>query len=284
MKINFNNKNQYALIGYPLGHSMSGVIHKELFKLSNIPAHYDLTEVAPEDLDNAVESKLKFLRGFNVTIPHKINIIPHLDEISPRAKLFGAVNTVDVCDGKLIGHNTDCSGFLRALDMAGITLGGKVLLLGSGGVARMIAFESIIAESDLTIAVRESDIPFAQTIKQEIKDKLGKDCKVILLSEAQGGYDLVINGTPVGMHPNVDACPVDEKVITSSKAVFDVIYNPIETKFIKYAKSAGIKYSSGLSMLVWQAAVAQEIWNNVKFSKDDIQKVIKITEEELAKQ
>jgi shikimate dehydrogenase len=148
----------------------------------------------------------------------------------------------------------------------------------------MIAFESIIAESDLTIAVRESDIPFAQTIKQEIKDKLGKDCKVILLSEAQGGYDLVINGTPVGMHPNVDACPVDEKVITSSKAVFDVIYNPIETKFIKYAKSAGIKYSSGLSMLVWQAAVAQEIWNNVKFSKDDIQKVIKITEEELAKQ
>jgi shikimate dehydrogenase len=263
---------------------MSGVIHKELFKLSNIPAHYDLTEVAPEDLDNAVESKLKFLRGFNVTIPHKINIIPHLDEISPRAKLFGAVNTVDVCDGKLIGHNTDCSGFLRALDMAGITLGGKVLLLGSGGVARMIAFESIIAESDLTIAVRESDIPFAQTIKQEIKDKLGKDCKVILLSEAQGGYDLVINGTPVGMHPNVDACPVDEKVITSSKAVFDVIYNPIETKFIKYAKSAGIKYSSGLSMLVWQAAVAQEIWNNVKFSKDDIQKVIKITEEELAKQ
>jgi shikimate dehydrogenase len=283
MKIDFNGKKAFALIGFPLGHSMSGVIHKELFKLSKTNASYELTEVAPEDLQGAVENKLNALKGFNVTIPHKINIIPYLDELSPRAKLFGAVNTVEVRDNKLIGHNTDCSGFLRALHMADITLGGKVLLLGSGGVARMIAFESILADADLTIAVRESDIPAGETIKQEIKDKLGKDCKVILLSDAKGEYDLIINGTPVGMYPNVDACPIDEKIISSSKAVFDVIYNPIETKFISYAKSAGIKYSSGLSMLVWQAAIAQEIWNDVKFSNEDIQKVIEITEGELTK-
>lgn len=283
MKVDFENKNRFALIGYPLGHSMSAVIHKELFKISGIDAAYTLTEVAPGELEDKFNTELKALNGFNVTIPHKINIIPCLDELSARAKLFGAVNTVDVRADKIVGHNTDCSGFLRALDMADITLGGRVLLLGSGGVARMIAFESILADADLTIAVRDSDIPAANIIKQEIADKLGKDCRVILLSEAEGGYDLVINGTPVGMYPNIDACPVDEKVITTSKAVFDVIYNPIETKLIKYAKKAGIKWSGGLSMLVWQAAVAEEIWNDVRFSNEDIRKVIEITERELGK-
>lgn len=283
MKVDFENKNRFALIGYPLGHSMSAVIHRELFKISGMDAAYTLKEVAPEDLKSMFDTELKTLNGFNVTIPHKIDIIPCLDELSPRAELFGAVNTVDVKEDKTVGHNTDCSGFLRAIDMAGITLGGRVLLLGSGGVARMIAFESILADADLTIAVRESDIPAANVIKQEIKDKLGKDCKIILLSEAKGGYDLVVNGTPVGMYPNVDSCPVEEGVIASSKAAFDVIYNPIETKFTKYAKAAGVKCSSGLSMLVWQAAVAQEIWNKVKFSKEDIKAVIDITEKELVK-
>lgn len=283
MKVDFENKSRFALIGYPLGHSMSAVIHKELFKICGIDADYSLIEAAPENLEAEFNTQLKNLKGFNVTIPHKINIIPYLDDLSARAKLFGAVNTVDIKDDRIVGHNTDCSGFLRALDMAGITLGGKVLLSGSGGVARMIAFESILADADLTIAVRESDIPAANVIKQEIQDKLGRECKIILLSEAEGGYDLVINGTPVGMYPNTDSCPVDEKVITTSKAAFDVIYNPIETKFTKYAKKAGIKWSSGLSMLVWQAAVAEEIWNDVKFSNDDIRKVIDITEKELVK-
>jgi shikimate dehydrogenase len=167
--------------------------------------------------------------------------------------------------------------------MANIKLGGKVLLCGSGGVARMIAFEAILADADLTIAVREADVPFANQIKQEINDKLGKDCKIILLNQAEKGYDLIVNGTPVGMYPNVDACPLSEEVIKSAGAVFDVIYNPIETKLIKYAKQAGLKCSSGLSMLVWQAAVAEEIWNGVKFTYDDINKVIAITEKELEK-
>ena len=135
----------------------------------------------------------------------------------------------------------------------------------------------------MTIAVRESGIPSADKIKKEIKEKLNKDCKVILLSEATGGYDLVINGTPVGMYPHMDACPVSKDVVATSKAAFDVIYNPQETVFLKYAREAGIKYSGGLSMLVWQAAVAQEIWNGVKFSNEDIAKVIEITQKELEK-
>lgn len=282
MKLRNPDKKHFGLIGYPLGHSMSGVIHKELIRISNIDADYTMIEVEIEKLGEKFESELKLLNGFNVTIPHKINIIPCLDGLSTRAELFGAVNTVDVSD-KITGHNTDCSGFLRALEMADIELGGDVLLLGSGGVSRMIAFESILAGANLTIAVREADVEAANALKQEIESKLSKSCEVILLSEAKGGYDLVINGTPVGMFPHVDACPVDKDVIQSSKAVFDVIYNPQETMFIKYAKDAGIKYSSGLSMLVWQAAVAEEIWNGVKFTFEDIEEVIAITQKELEK-
>lgn len=282
MTADTKNKKHFALIGYPLGHSMSAVIHKELFAISGVDADYNMIEVEPERLASAFENELKSLNGFNVTIPHKINIIPCLDDLSKRADLFGAVNTVDVGD-KITGHNTDCTGFLRALEMADIELGGRVLLLGSGGVARMIAFEAILAGADLTIAVRDADVDAANVIKNEIENKTGKSCKVILLSEAEGGYDLVINGTPVGMHPNVDACPVDKSVIQSSKSAFDVIYNPQETLFIKYAKEAGLKYSGGLSMLVWQAAVAEEIWNGVEFSFDDIERVIEITQRELEK-
>ncbi len=273
----------YGLTGYPLGHSMSQVIHKALFEICEIDATYFMVETPPEELGKAFKETLSALRGFNVTIPHKIDIIKYLDELSPRAKLFGAVNTVDVREDKLIGHNTDCAGFLSALKMADIELGGKVLLLGSGGVSRMIAFESILADADLTIAVRESDIPAANEIRREIKVNLSRDCKITLLSQATGGYDLVINGTPVGMYPHTDACPVTKDVIASSKAAFDVVYNPEETVFLKYAKEAGIKYSGGLPMLVWQAAVAQEIWNGYTFSDDDIKKVIEITQKELAK-
>lgn len=273
----------YGLTGHPLGHSMSPIIHRELFKISGVDASYGLYETPSENLGEEFEKTLSALRGFNVTIPHKINIIEYLDELSPRAELFGAVNTVDVREDKIVGYNTDCTGFLSALKMADIELGGNVLLLGCGGVARMIAFESLLADAKLTIAVRKEDIKAANELKKEIFEKLNKSCNIILLEDAGEGYDLVINATPVGMYPKVDACPVDERVVAKAGAVFDVIYNPQETVFIKYAKKAGIKYSGGLSMLVWQAAVAQEIWNGVKFSNDDIERVIEITQKELEK-
>lgn len=274
--------NNFCLIGYPLGHSMSPVIHRELFKIKNIDANYNLNEIAPENLENEY-SKLKKLDGFNVTIPHKTGIIPMLDGLSQRAQLFGAVNTVKIESGKATGHNTDCFGFLRALEMAGIKLGGKVLLCGSGGVSRMFAFESILAGADLTIAVRDDDIPAANLIKSEIKDKLDKDAKVISLSEVEGEFDLLINGTPVGMFPKVDASVLPKEKVQKCKAVFDAVYNPQETLILKYAKEAGIKYSNGLPMLVWQAAVAQEIWFDTEFAMDDIKKVLKITQEEMEK-
>ncbi|MDD6729231.1 MAG: shikimate dehydrogenase [Eubacteriales bacterium] len=273
---------KFCLIGYPLGHSMSPVIHKELFKINNIDASYELNEISPEDLSRNFES-LKEYDGFNVTIPHKTGIIPALDNLSERAELFGAVNTVDVKDGKAYGHNTDCFGFLRALEMADIKLGGKALVCGSGGVSRMFAFESVLAGADLTIAVRDDDIDAAMLIKKEISDKLKKDVEVKRLADVNEEYDVMINGTPVGMFPHVDACVLSKEQVQKCGAVFDAVYNPRETLLIKYAKEAGIKCSNGLPMLVWQAAVAQEIWFGVKFTMDDVKKVLDITEREMEK-
>ncbi|GFI71878.1 shikimate dehydrogenase (NADP(+)) [Clostridiales bacterium] len=272
---------QFGLTGYPLGHSLSPVIHRELFKIGGINGEYNLFEISPDALKNEF-SKLTGLDGFNVTIPHKIDVIPLLDELDERAALFGAVNTVKP-GKKLKGYNTDCYGFLRAIKMADIDLSGNVLLCGSGGVARMFAFEAALAGCSLTIAVRDNDIPSANILAEEIKNKLNKNAKVLNLKEVNESYNLIINGTPVGMHPNINACILPKEIIQKADAVFDAIYNPEETLFVKYAKEAGIKYSNGLSMLVWQAAVAEEIWNDIKFTEKDIQKVIEITKKELKK-
>ena len=270
----------FGLTGYPLGHSLSPVIHRELFKISGIDGAYALYEISPEQLGNDIAALKNSLCGFNVTIPHKVEIIPFLDELDEKAALFSAVNTVKVGE-KCVGYNTDCIGFLRALDMADIALAGRVLLCGAGGVARMFAFEAALAGCDLTIAARDEDSPAANVIKTEIKEKLNKDARVINLKDVADGYDLIINGTPVGMYPNVNACVLPKEVIQKSGAVFDAIYNPEETQFIKYAKEAGIKYSNGLSMLVLQAVAAEEIWNDIAFSEADIRKVIEITKAEL---
>lgn len=272
----------FGLTGYPLGHSMSPIIHRELCALAGIDADYRLFEISPEELGGKI-GELKKLTGFNVTIPHKIEIIKYLDGLDERASLFGAVNTVKADGEALKGFNTDCFGFLRALSMAGIALSGDVLVCGAGGVSRMFAFEAALADCRLTIAVRKDDIPFARQIKAEIREKLNKDCLVMLLSEVSDGYDLIINGTPLGMFPNVDASVLPRETVIKSKAVFDAVYNPQETLFIKYAKEGGLKYTNGLPMLVWQAAVAEEIWNGVEFTVDDIKKVLEITQKELDK-
>lgn len=271
---------KFGLIGFPLGHSMSPLIHKELFRLNGIDATYELREINPDNFA-ADFGELEQLDGFNVTIPHKVGVIPYLDSLSDRASLFGSVNTVDRRGGTLTGHNTDCSGFLRALEMADIDLSGNVLVCGSGGVSRMFAFEVVLAGANLTIAVRDADIEAGSQIINEIKERLDKDARLITLDEVEGEYDLIINGTPVGMYPNIDACVLPKEKVQKAKAVFDAVYNPMKTKLIAYAEEAGIRCSNGLPMLVWQAAVAQEIWLGVSFTMEQVRKVLEITEKEL---
>ena len=264
------SKKEYALIGFPLGHTKSPEIHKLLMERANIDGEYSARELAPESLAEA--EWLRELDGYNITIPHKSAIIPYLDKLDKKAALYGAVNTVKNEKGKSVGYNTDCEGFLRSLKSAGIKLKGRVLILGCGGVSRMFAYESVLHGADVTIAARNAEKALA--LKKEIKEKTKKDCRIITLSTASGEYDLIVNGTPVGMYPKVDDCPIGREVVERAGAVFDAIYNPSETLLLRYAKEAGVKALNGLPMLVWQAAVAEEIWNNTRFSNDDINSII----------
>ncbi len=193
------------------------------------------------------------------------------------------MNTVKTSGGEITGYNTDYKGFLKSLELSDISLGGRALVCGCGGVSRMFAAESIIKGAEVTLGIREESRKKAEALRSELKSKLGGECKIALLSEIKTGFDIIINGTPVGMYPNISASPVNCGVIKKSCAVFDAVYNPYKTALIKTAQEYGIPCLNGLAMLVIQAAAAEEIWNGVKFSDGEIKTVIGLTEEELLK-
>lgn len=252
---------------------MSPFIHKRLFFLGNIDAEYSVYDVPPENLSEMFKNELSKLNGFNITIPHKQAIIPFLDELDPKAKLYGSVNTFFNDNGIYKGYTTDPDGFLMALKSAGIPFNGRIVILGCGGVARTMAYEAVLAKNDLTLAVRDADLDMANKLKNEIQGIEKCEVKVCRIAELEGDIDVLINATPVGMYPNIDFCPVDDKIISKTKSVFDAVYNPLETLLVQKAKTNGAKATGGMSMLVWQAVVAQTKWNDVSFNNEDIDKL-----------
>lgn len=271
----------YALIGYPLGHSLSPQIHTKLFELAGIKAHYELKEIKPEELKNGYDY-LRTFTGFNITIPHKIPIIDFCSELSEGAKRYGSVNCIKNENGKSIGYNTDVLGFVKSIEQLDASLNSRVCLLGCGGVGRMMAIEAAHQGAELTMAVRTEDIPVAEGIKSEIEKALPKSkVNVINLQEMKGGYDLVINATPVGMYPKTDFSPLAKEQLDGVKYLFDAIYNPIETLLSKYAKESGVKVSTGMAMLVLQAVAAHEIWNGSEYRQSDIKALISEMEKQV---
>ena len=267
---------KYGLIGHPLGHSMSPLIHEKLFKLSGMDSTYELIDIAPENLSTDVE-KLKQLKGFNITIPHKTAIIPFADSLAESAKRYNSVNCINNSNGKFIGYNTDCDGFLRSAEL--LPIGGNVLILGCGGVGRMIAIETALHGGNITLAVIPQDIKTAQLLMAEILSKCANaSVKIELISEVKGDYDLLINATPVGMFPKTDACAVSDEIIENSASVFDVIYNPTETLLMKKARAMGKIAVGGTAMLVYQAVKAHEIWYGGEFAPEDVSEIIKQVE------
>ncbi len=247
----------YALIGHPLGHTMSPPIHKRLFELSgNLDADYIAQDIPLEKFDD-VADQLFQLNGFNITIPYKIKMLRHLDQLDLSAKRYGAVNVVK-CGEKNIGYNTDVTGFLRSIEMLGTHLTGKVLLLGCGGAGRMMAENTY---NNIKLLSPESSV------------------HITSLQAVTGKYDLILNATPSGMYPHNDECPVSPEVAGNTAFLFDAIYNPRETQLMKLAKANGAKVMGGMNMLVWQAAVSHEIWENVRYSKQDIQALVAEMEE-----
>ena len=281
--------NHFALIGHPLGHSLSPFIHARLFALSGREASYSLEDIPPADLDEALPSLLGQVQGLNVTIPHKQAVIPHLTTLEGRAALYRSVNTIAVTETGPVGYNTDAGGFLAALRDADISLGGRVALLGCGGVGRTFACEAALAGASIICAVRESDLGAGESLGAYVRDLVpGASFEVIRLSglaetAVAGDFDLLINAPPVGMYPRAEASPVDEEVLRHTAAVFDAVYNPGETRLLRMAAACGAKTAGGMPMLVWQAVEAHTCWYGGTFEAGDIRRLIADAGEELAR-
>lgn len=272
---------RYAVLGYPLEHTMSPFIHEKLFTAQGMSASYEKRELPPEALAQALPS-LRALDGFNLTIPLKSAILPFLDQLEDRAALYRAVNTVKCSQNILTGYNTDYIGFLRALESAGITLSGRVLLCGAGGAAHMMAFEAAMAGCTVTIAARPSGLSRAQSLAQEVRGKIpGANITALTYDTVSGAFDLLLNATPAGMYPHPDCMPVEANVLARCKAVFDAVYNPRETLLLRTARQTGAVCAYGMPMLVWQAASAQEIWNGRTFTAGQIAPVIEQANREM---
>lgn len=269
---------QYGLLGGKLGHSLSPAIHEAFFKRTGLTGSYQLLETAAEDLPGRMEWIKNNLAGCNVTIPHKIAVMDYLDEIAPEAAAIGAVNTIAMKGGKASGYNTDYFGFGRMLEYSGIDAAGKVtVVLGSGGAARaVVKYLADKKAAKIYLATRNP-----QTVDPHFQ-KMASRCEPI-------GYDalpaitgsVIINCTPVGMYPNVDASPVSAEITGNFDAAVDLIYNPAQTLFLKQAKDAGKLAVNGLFMLVAQAVAAQEIWQGQKYDSDLIVKIMADVERKL---
>lgn len=269
------NMKRYGLLGFPLRHTMSPPIHQRLFELEGVSDFdYTLKEYSPEELSEKISDVLA-LDGFNITIPHKVEIIKYIDELADSAKRYNSVNCVVKKDGRYIGYNTDCDGFLRSIEAAGGKLDGTVLQCGCGGVGRMIAIECVRHGAKLTVSVPEGFEDTVEPVKEYARaNGFSDDIKVVHPNEIEGKFDTLINASPVGMFPKIENCPVTEDMIANCGFVFDVIYNPERTKLMQTAEKHGIKTCGGMAMLVWQAVVAHEIWSGANYSDSDIAKLI----------
>jgi len=260
--------NFYGLIGEKLGHSLSPQIQNKILRKLNIDGTYNLFEVKRENLKSAVDG-LKALgcRGVNVTIPYKIEIMQYLDRLSKETEQIGAVNTVAFSEDGLIGCNTDYYGFGFTLKRAEVDiLNKKAVILGVGGASKAVVQYLIDnGVSEITYVSRDPEKAFEKI----------KECKIISYSDVNNieNQDIIINCTPCGMYPVMDKSPVDSSVLSKFSVAVDLIYNPVETLFLKNSRELGLRTANGIIMLVAQAAASQEIWQGTKFSYEFVEEL-----------
>lgn len=259
----------YGVIGYPISHSLSPEIHNTIFDLCHENRIYLPVSIPPQGLKDSIAMLRNSFKGFNVTIPHKETIMEYLDDIEEKALWYGAVNTVKVDNGKMTGYNTDGYGFTRSLQEEGITLKGKrILLIGAGGAARIAAHEILLQEGILTIANRSDDR--AYKLKEVLETNLkAENIEVLSLDQVEANFDCIINATPLGMSSWEGEMPVREEALRNAPWIFDMVYNPYETKLLKLGKMYGCGGKNGFSMLFYQAIKAQEIWTGKTLMEDE---------------
>ena len=248
-----NNADTYAIFGNPLAHSLSPLMHNAAFAETGIRARYILRQVGSPG-EAAREIRESGMKGASITIPFKTSIMGFLDEISEDAGRIGAVNTVVNKSGALLGANTDWSGFIMDLEDAGLAIKGKqIAVAGAGGAARAVVFGLVRAGASPVIFNRDS----------ARGERLARDfgCDFLPLGEiGKAGADMLVNTTPVGMHPLVDETILSRADLGGFEWVVDLIYNPLRTRLLREAELEGCSVRSGLGMLVRQGAEQFRLW------------------------
>lgn len=271
---------QLGIIGCPAEHSFSPAMHNYISSEMHKDYIYCAYNVKPEFLAGAIEGMRALgIRGYNVTAPHKQEVMQYLDVISEQAKLLGSVNTVVNRDGKLYGYNTDSDGFYAALKNAGIEVkGSSILMMGCGGVVRPTLVRLIQAEPD-SITVVNRTMAKAEKLSDELYKTMGFRIKTEF---DPNGYDIIINTTSAGMEPQEDVLPIDSiaeiedlDFIKPGCAAVDMIYNPSETLFLKEAKKRGARILNGLDMLIYQGVIAYELFTDSKLPDDMAERIRK---------
>lgn len=245
----------YGVLGYPISHSLSPIMHNAAFSASGLNAVYIAFET--EDIEGCAKGmKALGIKGMSITIPHKSSVMPFLDEVDDLAKKIGAINTIINGGGKLIGYNTDALGALKALEDKIELYGKTCLIIGAGGAARAIGFS--LKQSGVRLNITNRTVRRGE----ELASSLG--CPFVHLREVEGiQVDLLIQTTPVGMYPHVDQCPVPEHILKEGMVVMDIIYNPLETRLLKMAKVCGCVTVSGLKMFINQGAEQFRLWTGI---------------------
>ena len=279
----FTGKTKFmGVMGYPVAHSLSPVIQNAAIEAAGIDYGYIAMPVAPEDLADAVKGlKALGLAGCNVTIPHKVAIMQHLDEIDEAAELIGAVNTVEVKDGRLYGHNTDAIGFIAPLVKEGVAIKDKTaVILGAGGACRAVVY-GLAQHGIQNIVLGVRNPAKGQLMADRFAGRIDahlevRDWHSSEFAEWLGRADLLVNTTPLGMQPHTDAAPpVDWSRVNSSAFVYDIIYVPAVTQFLREAEQHGHRTLNGERMLAEQGAASLKIWTGADIDVDVMVKVLR---------
>ncbi len=265
----------YAVIGDPIDHSLSPSIHNAAFKATGLDCTYIAYRIPKGELEAGIESLKKIkIAGFNVTIPHKIEMMKFLDEASPECKTIGATNTVTNDDGKLVGYNTDMDGFLEPLKKRNIAISGQsALVMGAGGAARAIV-AGFAKEKARKVTIANRTLPRAQELAK-FAAGLGLESESVLLSNASSSvaeHKFIVNATSVGLKG--EPSPISTSAISSNHVVYDIIYMPMNTDLITQSKKNSATVIYGYEMLLGQACLAFEIWHKIPAPYEAMKKVL----------
>ncbi len=269
----------YCIFGNPVRHSLSPFIHNLSFREKNLNAVYLAFE--PESIGDSVKAIRSLgISGASVTIPFKVDAMEHLDELDPLAENIGSINTIHNTGGRLKGYNTDGYGAVKSLRENGVNIEGSgFLIIGNGGSARSIAF-TILQEGG-SVMISGRNVEKVGALKRDLM-KTGSGVEAVLLENLDelitAKYDVIINTTPIGMHPDLNSIPIDGDLIKRSHTVFDIVYSPEMTRLLKTASEKGCRIIRGLDMLINQGVKQFEIWTGerapVELIKAELKKLL----------